>query len=105
VGRGGDAGAARLEASGVEVADAPLVGDSLQLGAGTVLTSLGAFQQGRCFVQDPAATLVTQYAAIPDGARVADLCAAPGGKAVELARTASSVIAADASENRLRRLE
>ncbi len=96
---------AMLEASGVEVADAPLVGDSLQLGAGTVLTSLGAFQQGRCFVQDPAATLVTQYAAIPDGARVADLCAAPGGKAVELARTASSVIAADASENRLRRLE
>lgn len=96
---------AMLEAAGVEVHEAPLVGDSLRLGPGTVLTALGAFQQGRCFVQDPAATLVTQYAAIPAGARVADLCAAPGGKAVELARTAAEVIAADQSEARLVRLE
>jgi 16S rRNA (cytosine967-C5)-methyltransferase len=96
---------AMLEASGVEVADAPLVTDSVLLAPGTVLTSLGAFQQGRCFVQDPAATLVTQYAAIPAGARVADLCAAPGGKTVELARTASYVTAGDSSETRIKRLE
>jgi 16S rRNA (cytosine967-C5)-methyltransferase len=96
---------AMLETSGVEVSDAPLVPDSLLLAPGTVLTSLGAFQQGRCFVQDPAATLVTQYAAIPAGARVADLCAAPGGKAMELARTASYVTAADSSEARLTRLQ
>ncbi len=96
---------AMLESSGVEVSDAPLVHDSLLLAPGTVLTSLGAFQQGRCFVQDPAATLVTQYAAIPAGARVADLCAAPGGKTVELARTASYVTAADASEARLARVQ
>ena len=96
---------AMLEASGVEVHEAPLVPDSLQITGGALLTSLGAFQQGRCFVQDPAATLVTQYAAIPAGARVADLCAAPGGKAVELARTASEVIAADQSEARLGRLQ
>jgi 16S rRNA (cytosine967-C5)-methyltransferase len=96
---------AMLEASGVDVAEAPLVPDSLLLAPGTVLTSLGAFQQGRCFVQDPAATLVTQYAAIPAGARVADLCAAPGGKTVELARTASEVTAADSSEARIKRLE
>jgi len=96
---------AMLEASGVEVHEAPLVPDSLQITGGALLTALGAFQQGRCFVQDPAATLVTQYAAIPAGARVADLCAAPGGKAVELARTASEVIAADQSEARLGRLQ
>ena len=96
---------AMLETSGVEVTDAPLVADSMQLAPGTVLTSLGAFQQGRCFVQDPAATLVTQYAAIPAGAKVADLCAAPGGKTVELARTASYVTAADSSEARLVRLQ
>ena len=96
---------AMLEASGVEVFDAPLVADSLRLAPGTLLTSLGAFQQGRCFVQDPAATLVTQYASIPVGAKVADLCAAPGGKAVELARTASYVTAADASESRLARMQ
>jgi 16S rRNA (cytosine967-C5)-methyltransferase len=56
-------------------------------------------------VQDPAATLVTKYAAIPDGSRVADLCAAPGGKAVELSRTAAYVTAADSSESRLGRLQ
>lgn len=96
---------AMLEASGVAVTEAPLVADSLQLGPGTLLTALGAFQQGHCFVQDPAATLVTMYAAIPEGSRVADLCAAPGGKAVELARTAREVIAADVSEARLQRVQ
>jgi 16S rRNA (cytosine967-C5)-methyltransferase len=95
---------AMLEASGVEVDDAPLVRDSLVIGGGVGLRDLGAFQQGLFFVQDPAATLVTQYAAFPAGARVADLCAAPGGKAVELSRTAEFVIAADASFARLARL-
>jgi 16S rRNA (cytosine967-C5)-methyltransferase len=95
---------AMLEASGVEVKDAPLVRDSLLIGGGVGLRDLGAFQQGLFFVQDPAATLVTQYASFPAGARVADLCAAPGGKAVELSRTAEYVVAADASFARLGRL-
>jgi 16S rRNA (cytosine967-C5)-methyltransferase len=95
---------AMLEASGVEVGDAPLLRDSLMLGGGVGLRDLGAFQQGLFFVQDPAATLVTQYAAFPAGARVADLCAAPGGKAVELSRSAEFVVAADASFARLGRL-
>jgi 16S rRNA (cytosine967-C5)-methyltransferase len=95
---------AALEAAGVDVSDAPLVKDSLRISGGAAITELGAFQQGHFFVQDPAATLVTQYAAIPAGARVADLCSAPGGKAMELSRTASLVIAADASFARLARL-
>jgi 16S rRNA (cytosine967-C5)-methyltransferase len=95
---------AMLESSGVEVSDAPLVRDSLVLGGGVGLRDLGAFQQGLFFVQDPAATLVTQYAAFPPGARAADLCAAPGGKAVELSRTAESVFASDLSYARLGRL-
>ena len=95
---------AMLEDSGVAVSDAPLVDDSLTLAPGTVLTALGAFQQGRCFVQDPAATLVTRYAAVPEGARVADVCAAPGGKSVELSRRAAHVTAADANELRITRI-
>jgi len=95
---------AMLEDSGVGVSDAPLVEDSLTLAPGTLLTALGAFQQGRCFVQDPAATLVTRYAAIPAGANVADLCAAPGGKTVELSRTAKHVTAADSNEHRIGRV-
>ncbi|MBT8402210.1 MAG: RsmB/NOP family class I SAM-dependent RNA methyltransferase, partial [Gemmatimonadetes bacterium] len=53
------------------------------------------------FVQDPGAALVGRYAAPPEGAIVADLCAAPGGKALYLARTATYVLAADPSAPRL----
>ncbi len=84
-----------LESGEVTVADAPLVTDSILLGGNIALTELGAFRQGQFFVQDPAATLVTKYACIPIGAVVADLCAAPGGKAIELSRTAKAVIASD----------
>ena len=95
---------AMLEASGVEVGDAPLAKDSIQIAGGISLTELGAFKQGLFFVQDPGSTLVTQYAAIPAGAVVADLCAAPGGKSLELSRTAKVVLAADRSPQRLVRL-
>lgn len=93
-----------LERSGVHVADAPLVEDSIQIRGAGSLTELGAYRQGLFFVQDPGATLVTRYAAFAAGTPAADLCAAPGGKTLELARTASRVTAADRSLLRLRRL-
>jgi 16S rRNA (cytosine967-C5)-methyltransferase len=95
---------ATLESSGVEIEDAPLARDSIQVTGGISLTELGAFRQGLFFVQDPGSTLVTQYASIPGNAVVADLCAAPGGKALELSRTARLVIASDRSPQRLGRL-
>lgn len=96
---------ASLESAGVHVADAPLVPDSLVLTPPVpALTELGAFRRGLFHIQDPAATLVTRYAAIAPGAAVADCCAAPGGKAIELARTAGAVFASDASPHRLQRL-
>jgi len=95
---------AKLEAAGLQVEDAPLTGDSLRLVGPVNLAELPPFANGECFVQDPAATLVTRYAAIPDGATVADLCSAPGGKTVELARNAALVVAADLSPTRLARL-
>jgi 16S rRNA (cytosine967-C5)-methyltransferase len=93
-----------LEAAGVSVAEAPLARDSLRLAGTGSLTELGAFRQGLFFMQDAGSTLVTQYAAVPPGAVVADLCAAPGGKALELARTAALVVAADRSAARLQRV-
>ncbi len=93
-----------LAVSGVETSAVPLVPDSIRLGTGVALTELDAFQQGLLYVQDPAATLVTRYADIPEGAVVADLCAAPGGKALELARRASVVIAVDRSMARTERM-
>ena len=95
---------AMMEAAGVHVAEAPYTRDSIAISGGTTFTELGAFKKGLFFVQDPAATLVTMYAAIPSGSTVADLCAAPGGKALELSRTASRVAASDKSFARLQRL-
>ncbi|MEO7963244.1 MAG: 16S rRNA (cytosine(967)-C(5))-methyltransferase RsmB [Gemmatimonadaceae bacterium] len=94
---------AMLEAAGVQVGDVPLVTDSLRI-SGAALTELGAFRQGLFFVQDPAATLVTRYAAVESGSTVIDLCAAPGGKSFELSRTAAVVVAADRSPQRLTRM-
>jgi len=64
------------------------------------LTSPGAvedlvgYAEGRFQVQDEAAQLVGLYAAIPEGARVLDACAAPGGKACHLAE-GHAVLAVD----------
>ena len=55
-------------------------------------------------IQDPAASLVVDHVSPPTGALVADLCAAPGGKALALSASAGSVVAADLSERRLRRV-
>jgi 16S rRNA (cytosine967-C5)-methyltransferase len=96
---------AMLESAGVETADAPLVADSVVLTGGvTSLTELGAFKKGLFHLQDPASTLVTRYACVATGSTVADLCAAPGGKALELARVAGTVYAGDSSRVRLLRV-
>ncbi len=55
-------------------------------------------------IQDPAAALVVDYASPDPGSFVADLCAAPGGKAMALSAVAGSVLAADRSAQRLARV-
>ncbi|MGD8279550.1 MAG: transcription antitermination factor NusB [Gemmatimonadota bacterium] len=56
----------------------------------------------RAIAQDPAAHLVSCYADVPKGTKVADLCAAPGGKAIAVADRPSCILAIDRSEARLR---
>jgi 16S rRNA (cytosine967-C5)-methyltransferase len=96
---------AMLEAAGVHVEEAPLVRDSILLSSPvSSLTELGPFRQGLFHLQDPASTLVTQYACVPTGALAADLCAAPGGKSIELSRSAAHVFSSDQSFARLGRV-
>lgn len=95
---------AALEADGVQVSESPLVRDSVRLSGGASIRELSAFRHGQFFVQDPAATLVTKYAAFAPGSLVADLCAAPGGKTLEISKSASGVVASDRSAARLSRL-
>lgn len=54
--------------------------DCLVLSGTGNLEKLPAFQEGLFYVQDPAAKLSVLCARIPDGAKVLDCCAAPGGK-------------------------
>ena len=75
----------------------------VQLPPGT--TPPAALAAVRGIIQDPAAALVTRYADVPSGWRVADLCAAPGGKAVALSEDAAYLVASDRSLGRLGRLK
>ena len=70
--------------------------------AGSV-TELPGFGGGRWWVQDLAASLPARL--IPNDARdVLDLCAAPGGKTMQMAAAGHSITAVDQSESRLKRL-
>jgi 16S rRNA (cytosine967-C5)-methyltransferase len=55
-------------------------------------------------IQDPAASEVVEFANPQPGWRVADLCAAPGGKGIGMMDLGARVMAADPSPVRLRRL-
>lgn len=65
---------------------------------------LPGYDDGAFLVQDPAQALVCRYWDVPAGAQVYDACAAPGGKAIALGRTAAMVVAADRNRHRVRRL-
>lgn len=68
------------------------------------IEELPGYADGRWWVQDAAAALVTRVAGDVSGLAVADLCAAPGGKTASLASAGAKVTAVDFSEKRLSRL-
>lgn len=64
-----------------------------------------AFREGHCFVQDLNAGLAAELLDAQPGDRVLDLCAAPGGKSIQLALACGAgVVACDLSAHRLARL-
>ena len=65
---------------------------------------LPGYDEGAWWVQDAAAALPVRCMGDVAGKRVADLCAAPGGKTLQLAAAGARVTAVDISEKRLARL-
>ncbi|MGB3038714.1 MAG: RsmB/NOP family class I SAM-dependent RNA methyltransferase, partial [Methyloceanibacter sp.] len=68
------------------------------------IEALPGFEQGAWWVQDAAASLPAHLMGDVAGKRVADLCAAPGGKTAQLALAGASVAAVDISKTRLKTL-
>lgn len=67
------------------------------------ITSLPGFAEGRWWVQDIAASLPARLLGAGRG-KALDLCAAPGGKALQLAAAGWDVVALDRSAGRLARV-
>ena len=77
---------------------------SLRLSARGQLSALPGFDTGDWWVQDAAAALPVQLLGDVTGKRVLDICAAPGGKTMQLAAKGADVTALDISETRMARL-
>lgn len=68
------------------------------------IASLPGFEEGEWWVQDAAAAIPAQMFGDLSGKRVADLCAAPGGKTAQLVHAGGHVTALELSPNRAKRL-
>jgi 16S rRNA (cytosine967-C5)-methyltransferase len=69
------------------------------------IPTLEGFDDGAWWVQDAAAAIPARLFGDISGKRVADLCAAPGGKTAQLIAMGAEVTAVEQSQSRLKRLE
>jgi 16S rRNA (cytosine967-C5)-methyltransferase len=78
-----------------------LPGGSVRLVPKGRIDALPGFAEGAWWVQDIAASVPARLLGDVAGKRVADLCAAPGGKTAQLALAGAAVVAVDSSRTRL----
>ena len=93
-----------LRAAGLRVEPGEILQSAFAVGGGSVART-AAFRDGLISIQDEASQVVPLLLGVREGERVLDTCAAPGGKAVALARAAGRaglVVAADLHAHRLR---
>jgi 16S rRNA (cytosine967-C5)-methyltransferase len=77
---------------------------SVRFPAGTRVADIAGFEAGDLWVQDAAAALPVHLLAPRPGERIADLCAAPGGKTAQLAAAGAIVTAIERDPVRIERL-
>jgi 16S rRNA (cytosine967-C5)-methyltransferase len=78
---------------------------SLRLRAPGQLSTLPGYAEGGWWVQDAAAALPAKLLQPMSGESILDLCAAPGGKTLQLAAAGANVTALDISTPRMARLQ
>ncbi len=76
----------------------------LRLSGSQSIEQLAGFAEGAWWVQDIAASLPARLLGDVQGAEVLDLCAAPGGKTMQLCSMGAKVTAVDINASRLKRL-
>jgi 16S rRNA (cytosine967-C5)-methyltransferase len=81
-----------------------LMSEHLRLPRGEAIERLAGFNEGAWWVQDLAASLPARLLGAGEGRTVLDICAAPGGKTLQLAAAGWQVTALDASAKRLARM-
>lgn len=87
-----------------EIAGRMLSTGSFRLETEAAIATLPGYAEGRFQVQDAAAALPARLVGAKAGMRIADLCAAPGGKTAQLAATGATVLAVERSARRAERL-
>ncbi len=88
-----------------ELGGVSLMPGHVRLPRGEAVERLAGFAEGAWWVQDLAASLPARLLGAGEGRRVLDLCAAPGGKTMQLAAAGWQVTALDASAKRLERMQ
>lgn len=81
-----------------------LPGPTLRAGLKGDIAGWPGFAEGRWWVQDAAAAIPARLLLVKPGETALDLCAAPGGKTLQLAAAGAEVVALDRSAPRLMRL-
>ncbi len=103
---------AHFEGAPLDISAKPNVagpGEALPTGSRRVrdagqVSALPGYDRGDWWVQDAAAALPVRVLAPKPGEKILDLCAAPGGKTLQLAAEGAEVTALDISESRLERV-
>ena len=100
----GDEGSPAMRGWAAALAAEPLPTGSLRRRAGGRVSDLPGYAGGAWWVQDAAAALPVRGLALRPGESALDLCAAPGGKTLQMAARGAAVTAVDISDRRLARL-
>lgn len=88
----------------VELGGEVLPTGSVRLANAGQVSALPGYEAGDWWVQDAAASLPARILNVQPGERVLELCAAPGGKTMQMAAAGAQVTAVDVSEGRVARL-